>query len=102
MARAYSGVHSRSVKMTMPSRGVAANYHGNVDSSAMNLVEIAIHALRSNEMFRIFRPGAGIEPLGRVEFRRASSRAVEVVQEGGAISDIDDSSGHDYPSRVAL
>jgi len=88
--------------MTMPSRGVAANYHGNVDSSAMNLVEIAIHALRSNEMFRIFRPGAGIEPLGRVEFRRASSRAVEVVQEGGAISDIDDSSGHDYPSRVAL
>jgi hypothetical protein len=29
-------------------------------------------------------------------------RAVEVVQEGGAISDIDDSSGHDYPSRVAL
>jgi hypothetical protein len=24
------------------------------------------------------------------------------VQEGGAISDIDDSSGHDYPSRVAL
>jgi hypothetical protein len=46
-------------------------------------------------MFGIVRPDSAIEPLGRIEIRLASSSAIKVVREGGTISDINDSFGHD-------
>jgi hypothetical protein len=81
---------------------IPANHHSEIDSGATNLVDIFALALGSDEMFGIFRSCATIEPLGRIELGRASSRPVKVVQKCRTISNVNDSSSHCFSSRVAF
>src|ERR1700744_4135531 len=90
------------VVVVLDRRGIAADHHGEIDSGVANLVEIFALALRSHEMFGIFRAGAAIEPLGRIELGRASPRPVEVVQECRTISNVNYSSSHDFSSSAAI
>jgi len=48
-------------------------------------------------MFDVVRTGAGIEPAGGFEFGRSPARAVEIVQEGRPIADVDDALRQNEP-----
>jgi hypothetical protein len=45
-------------------------------------------------MFDIMRASATVEPARSIELGRASPRPVEIVEKGGAVSNVDDPATH--------